>query len=333
MPKTPCKVVPAIRRRLRDIAFDLVERIRGHSCHSWLINLCACELNADLRGDSKSNLLNWFNILSLDAPVVAVVWQAFFTELFDVKISMSARIILGLTIWLAYVADRWMDGRMLPGGTAVTLRHQFAQRNARAIAISWGLVFVGNFMLALIGLSTREFFFGLVLAVATVGYLYGVHLRSVRDVVASSKELLVALLFSAGTLVFVAAEIEGGYSDLLVCGGMFFGLCLANCLLVSSWERSDDAQQAQPSMAIRWNITPVVARWFAASGLLLMVVLFFVHRQSEIGWTAMAAGAGFLLLVILELSARRIALNKRRVLADIALLSPFLIMAWMRNEL
>ena len=176
------------------VSVNQVELVRG------------CPFNAALRDRSKTSVLNWINILSLDAPVVAALWQGFFAQLFQVQISLAARVVLGLSVWLAYVADRWMDGKMLPIGAAVTLRHQFAQRHAHAIAIAWVLVFVGNVMLSLIGLSEREFMFGLGLAGLVLGYLAFVHFRSLQRHVGRTKELLVAFLFSAGCGVFVVAN-------------------------------------------------------------------------------------------------------------------------------
>jgi len=286
-----------------------------------------------LHGPTKTSLLNWVNILSLDAPVVAVLWQGFFAQLFHVHITLAARFVLGFSVWLAYVADRWMDGWMLPPGAAVTLRHQFAQRYARAIAIAWALVFVGNFMLALIGLSSREFMFGLGLAVVVLGYLAFVHFRSLHHLVGRTKELLVAVVFSAGSTVFVLANFSGNARPLLWCALVFGFLCLINCLLVSGWERAEDARQAQPSMAIRWNVTPTVSRQIALGAMVGVAAVSALWWKRPLGWTSLAAGISFLFLATLERFPRNVSIEERRVLADATLLSPLVIVLLFSHEL
>ena len=277
-------------------------------------------------------MLNWVNILSLDAPVVAVLWQVFFAQVFQVQISLAARFVLGLSVWLAYVADRWLDGRMLPDGGAVTLRHQFAQRHAHAIAIAWLLVFVGNFMLALIGLSQREFMYGSGLAVLVLGYLAFVHFRSLHWLIARTKEILVAVLFSAGGGVFVLANAGEKTVELVACSAIFFALCLINCVLVSSWERAEDAEQVQPSMAIQWNLSPAIALRIALVMMVGAGAVSFLCWKQPIGWTSLASALSLLLLVALERIAGRLSLNQRHVLADAALLSPVVILLLLRHE-
>lgn len=288
--------------------------------------VCGCPFNADLRGDSKTSVLNWINILSLDAPVVALLWQGFFVQLFRVEISLAARCVLGLSVWLAYLADRWLDGRLLPPGGAITLRHRFAQRHGRAIAIAWVLVFVGDFMLALVGLSQREFMFGLVLGFGVLGYLAFVHLRSLHRIIGRTKEFLVAVMFSAGSGVFVLANTAENPGELVFCLAVFFSLCLVNCVLVSSWERAEDAEQAQPSMAICWNLSPALTRRIALGMLAGAAVVSFFWWEQPVGWTSLATAISLLLLAILERVAARLTLNQRHVLADATLLSPVGIM-------
>ena len=49
------------------------------------------------------------NVLSLDAPVIAVVWQSFFAAVFGTPITIAARVSLGLAVWAIYIADRLLD--------------------------------------------------------------------------------------------------------------------------------------------------------------------------------------------------------------------------------
>lgn len=270
----------------------------------------------------KWNFLYWTNILSLDAPVVAVVWQGFFADLFDVEISFVSRCVLGLTIWLAYVADRWLDGCLLPTGSAITLRHRFAQQHGRTLAAAWIIVFVANFIWALNGLSSCEFVFGLALASIAVAYLFGVHVKVLRGAVGASKEMWVAVLFSLGAGVFVFPNLDAGAAPFWGCLLILAALCFVNCLLVSSWEREEDAQQAQPSMAIRWKFEPRSVRGIAVMLMFAALAVCLIWWGQPVGWTAGIAALSFLLLGLLDVVAEPLSPSLRRLLADAALLSP-----------
>lgn len=53
----------------------------------------------------------WPNLLSLDAPAVALVWQDFLARTFGIPLRMPARLVLGLTVWAIYLGDRLLDVR------------------------------------------------------------------------------------------------------------------------------------------------------------------------------------------------------------------------------
>jgi hypothetical protein len=136
--------------------------------------------------------------------------------------------------------------------------------------------------------------------------------------------VLVAFLFSAGSSVFVLSNLSGGAGELAVCSAILFALCLVNCVLVSSWERAEDAGQAQPSMAVHWNVSPAIARWIALGMMVVTGVISLVWWQEPVGWISLATTLSLVLLAILERLADRLPLNQRHVLADMALLTPIM---------
>src|SRR5260221_7493183 len=74
------------------------------------------------------------NLLSLDAPLVAVAWQGLLAVETDLPLRLTGRIVLGLTVWLIYVADRMLDVRD-PAKVPPTARHRF-YRDHRNVAIA-----------------------------------------------------------------------------------------------------------------------------------------------------------------------------------------------------
>lgn len=51
------------------------------------------------------------NLLSLDAPLVAVCWQALLAADTGLALRPAAQVALGLTVWLIYIVDRLLDVR------------------------------------------------------------------------------------------------------------------------------------------------------------------------------------------------------------------------------
>ena len=79
----------------------------------------------------------WPNLLSLDAPVVALVWQAAFARILAVELGWTQRGLLAVCVWLAYCGDRLLDARRLPAGPVDSARHAFARDHARPLAAAW----------------------------------------------------------------------------------------------------------------------------------------------------------------------------------------------------
>jgi len=67
--------------------------------------------------DASWRLWLWPNFLSLDAPLIAVLWQVLLTRDLGVHIRAGEPVVLGLCVWLVYVVDRVFDAlRPLTGG-------------------------------------------------------------------------------------------------------------------------------------------------------------------------------------------------------------------------
>lgn len=265
---------------------------------------------------------HWLTILSCDAPIVTLVWQDFLARLTQVELGAAHRAVLGLSVWLAYMADRWLDGRQLPVGGTGTARHAFAQRFTRPIAVVWLLVLLGTVLLSLRALARDEIIAGLALTAAVAGYLAACQLRPPRERFGGLKELLVAALVTAGAALFVLVR-----SPLItIVHGLalvsLLLLCLLNCAAVSCWERTVDRRQGQPSLAERFGLEPKHLQPFAVGLLAIACILGGVTSEPPVGRLALAAAITALGLLILIRRGAGIGLETRRLLADATLLSP-----------
>ena len=98
---------------------------------------------------SRRPLWIWPNLLSLDAPLVALAWFWIFKQVWLVRYHQpTLPWFLALAVWCIYVADRLMDsrGKRRESGSA-PLRHRFHRqfRNPMKIALLAGCV--GVFLL------------------------------------------------------------------------------------------------------------------------------------------------------------------------------------------
>src|SRR5580698_3499004 len=76
----------------------------------------------------------WFNLLSLDAPLIALVWQDFLSRCYPTLLHATGRGVLGLTVCAIYLGDRLLDVRR-PASALESIRHRFYRRR-RAFALS-----------------------------------------------------------------------------------------------------------------------------------------------------------------------------------------------------
>src|SRR5580693_4601800 len=92
----------------------------------------------------------WPNLLSLDAPIVALLWQILFARCFHARVGFLPSLLLVLAVWLIYAADRTLDALrgVTWSGTAALPRHEFYRRHWRALLPLWLLVLASGSALA-----------------------------------------------------------------------------------------------------------------------------------------------------------------------------------------
>jgi hypothetical protein len=293
----------------------------------------------------------WPTILSFDAPAVALAWQALVARAAGVRLAGPPAAVLGLSVWLAYAADRWLEGWRLRPDQVRTQRHLFYQRNRWPVAALWVAALAGDVAVACAGLTHWEFWFGAGLLPAVVAYVIS-HQFVHRDRPwRLPKEICVALLLAGGVAAFVAADrtdlnsvgvqarppfdFAQGLravgllpSAVLVPAGLFFVLAFANCALISVWERAVDQSHGQISLARQFAVGPLLGR--SAAWLALVC-----GAAAAIGWPVLrgaglcAAASGAALLLV-DGAQNNLGWEAARVMADVVLLTPVVVLGWPR---
>lgn len=90
----------------------------------------------------------WWNILSVDAPMVAVVWAALFARVSGGRLSAVEASALVLSVWIIYVSDRLLDGWTARNRAELQERYLFCERHRFALA---GLVMAATAVVLWLG--------------------------------------------------------------------------------------------------------------------------------------------------------------------------------------
>jgi hypothetical protein len=263
------------------------------------------------------------NLLSLDAPLVAVAWLHIFAKTWRVDyLPWVAYASLGLVVWLIYATDRLLDVSMRGLDENPQPRHEFHHKYHRVFRV----LVMGAGVLALILVVTG-------LPVAIYGYAFvgglmvaGFFALSVFSThgpheLPYGKNIVAGLAFAYGTAMIAFSYTGLDMSELLrsrtlIC---FVVLCILNISAIDLWEhanRSSDPEiKASDELALTLPLT-----------LLAGASLVFSMLDNEITrpfFYAILTGAA--LLYIINRNRARFQMDALRVLADVALLVPFIV--------
>jgi hypothetical protein len=269
----------------------------------------------------KAPWWQWPNILSLDAPVIALVWQESFARTLGSPVSGAERLLLFLVVWCVYAADHIADGLRLGVPAEATARHRFAHRHSGALAV---LVLAASVTgLLLVGaLPPRVLSGGLLLAVIVGGYFLWNHLAGPGLARSWAKEGVVGVVFAAGCALGPITAHPGLLPVLAV--GLFALLCIANCLFISRLERELDILRGESSLAVKLPPQSRPARVLAA--VVACAALPFWAVWPGLVVSLILSAVGLWCGVFVE---RRFGREFAAVWADAVLLSPVLTWPWL----
>jgi len=269
----------------------------------------------------------WPTVLSLDAPAVALAWQWQLSQVARFSPSWPHVFILGASTWLAYAADRWIEGWRLAPDQIRTQRHQFYQRWRWPIGVIWIAILGADFAVAVLRLDRREFNAGLLLLTPVLAYLLSHQLVHRDRRWRAPKEICVAFLFAGGATIFSFAQPEVPWRPLLAPLILFFSLCFANCALISVWEHEVDRAHGQTSLSLQSRHARQFMHIFPWALALAAGALGSIATKSArpAAW-CVAVSAG--LLGAVDLAETSLGRQPARVLADFALLTPFVQWLW-----
>jgi hypothetical protein len=272
--------------------------------------------------------LLWLTLLSLDAPAVAVLWQLLFARCFHVRLSPSITLLLGLVVWLIYVADRFLDTLIVPSQGTEPVRHRFYRRRRWAFLLPFCGIFLLACWIAWTQLEPRTFRNGVIIMLAVGFYFFLVHLRRPKGNARIQKEMFVGILFGLGTCFPVWERLPAGRIHLLIPFLVFTELCWLNCAAIeySEWMRLRQHEFNSPHPWTAWLGRHMI---LVASATALVTVGIALANPSGSDWMLPVAetlsAAAF---VVLGFAGEKISPDKFRVLMDLALFTPTLFLVF-----
>lgn len=189
----------------------------------------------------------WPNVLSLDAPLVAVAWQRYFTH-----VSWGASVALFCAVWVVYITDRLLDARRSPTVVS-TFRHAFYKEHGFAAGLM--LAFAGATGAVAAELWVPE---STLVAGLGIALLAGAYLWLLPERLAVFKHFVAAPIFALGVFVMHPPSV--------LQFAAFACLCLGNMLLV-------EGRGHRAVARISFVISVASGQWpVVASAVLLLVV-------------------------------------------------------------
>lgn len=265
------------------------------------------------------------NLLSLDAPLVAVAWLYVFAKTWRLYLPWEAYVTLALVVWLIYAADRLLDVALL-GGTPGVLeaRHEFHRKHNRAFRTAIGVV-IAMLLVLVTNIMSYGIYEYLPFGGLLVAGFFGLSMLSSQDTneVHHTKNILAGITFAYGTAMtahFYRQEL--GIYDMLRSHEFltFAVLCVVNISAINLWEhaaRSKDPEiKASDELALTFPL-------MLLGGAALVYAVVDEEKTSRPFFYAILTGAA--LLYVLNRNRSRFSMDSLRVLADVALLIPVLV--------
>jgi hypothetical protein len=263
----------------------------------------------------------WPNLIGLDAPAVAVAWQWLFARVFGADLPPVFHLILGLSVWCIYLADRLYDSIRAPELGVLTDRLRFTRRHSSTLSAITVAAATANLILIILHVPRSLIVAGLITA-GLLGIYYLIRLKGNAGLASAiPREILCGMIFALGCVIAPHAFLANGggwdYSFATILLGL---VCSANCLLISVWEKEEDiAGNARSIATFPSRLIPHLAKALTGLMLLAAAMAFFGPWQIHL-----AACLSALCLRVMLRFEKRLSQQSLRVLADAVLLSPLL---------
>jgi hypothetical protein len=278
-----------------------------------------------------TNPIARWHLLSFDAPTVAALWTWFIARACHIKLPLAAPVAMALAVWMLYATDRLLDARHLNTPHAepadeLEARHHFHHRHRRAFTL--GIVLAAAALAALLPtLNASAMRLYLVEGILLVVWFLALH--ATNSAHRLPKEIAVGMFFSAAIFIPTVAREPSLQVALIPAAILFAALCSLNCLFIYSWEhdgpQDSSVRPAHSTTRLAVNHLYALTSIVAIAGTALALLDPLTPKLIPTACTLAA-----LLLLVLNSRHRRLSSTNLRAAADLALLTPVLLLPFLR---
>ncbi len=285
------------------------------------------------------------NLLSLDAPLVAVAWLAVFRKTWRVSYHpWEAYVALGLVVWVIYVVDRLIDSSLRKNDPVLCRpRHLFHWQHRKKFALGAAIASVVALALVIAYMPVTIFGY-LTIAGFLIGGFFGLSMLTGQetDEIPYSKNVLAGFAFAFGTGLAAYVYMPSSAQNILqqvheIFREMVFSremisfavLCMLNISAIDLWEHAHRSNDVETKAADELALTLPLTLLAGAAILFALQATPHPDDNADYGvvtrafFYAILTGAG--LLHILNRTRARFSIDSLRVLADVALLVPIVV--------
>lgn len=192
-------------------------------------------------------VFQFINHISLDVALGAVISSLFFGRIFGVAIDIPTLVLLGLVVWLIYTFDHLQDAKTI-GKRAVTARHRLHQDYHQSLSFC--------LIIALLAIAVLIFYIPFITLLCGASLfclvaIYFICLHFLNINIRYYKEIIIAILYTAGVLLPVLSIYDGLYSiEKLLIMAEYMCLAFTNLLIFSFLETETDRNQKFSSIVL-----------------------------------------------------------------------------------
>jgi hypothetical protein len=275
--------------------------------------------------------------------MVAVAWALVFARCAGVALPGVEIAALGLTVWLIYTVDRLLDGQAFVStvaaesltvrlssdrngafGPPLRQRHVFHRIYSRGITRVAAVIAAFTVILVWTQIGPGVLRLAVPMALTLVLYMAWVHLGRGRVLARLPKEVAVGGIFAAGVALPAWSRLAARRWEFFVLAVLFAAVCALNCVAIEEWEGMRERDAGGGSRPLPTNSTGS-GRFAIALAICAALLAPVVRLRGEFSAIGAAIAFSAVLILILDLARERISADALRVLVDVALLVPALL--------